>query len=77
VQDGKSLRDLTCSNCGTTVPHKTTANDTQAAPLSPPMKASFLVNDRNRDEVGALDDDIAIVSPLIDGRLKDVSADQR
>jgi 5'-nucleotidase len=46
------------------------------SPVSPPVKASFLVNDHNRDEVRSLDDDIAIVSPLIDGRLKDVSADQ-
>jgi hypothetical protein len=38
------------------------------------MKASFLVGDHNREEVRTMDDDIAIVSPLIDGRLRDISA---
>ena len=38
------------------------------------MRATFLVGEHNREEVRTMDDDIAIVSPLIDGRLKDVSA---
>lgn len=32
---------------------------------------SFLVNENNRDEIRKLGDDLAIVSPLVDGRMKD------
>lgn len=74
VQDGKSLRDQTCTNCGTVVPPNGQPNDGPVSPVSPPMRATFLVGEHNREEVKAMDDDIAIVSPLIDGRLKDISA---
>ena len=75
MQDGKSLRNLTCTNCGTEVPHDAQPGKKQpTSPVSPPMKASFLVGDHNREEVRTMDDDIAIVSPLIDGRLRDISA---
>lgn len=36
--------------------------------------AAFVVNDKNREEVRNLDAELAIVSPLVDGRLLDVSA---
>jgi hypothetical protein len=39
-------------------------------------KAAFMVDDSNREEVRALDGELAIVSPLVDGRLTDVSADK-
>lgn len=37
-------------------------------------KAAFVVNDKNREEVRGLDGELAIVSPLVDGRLLDVAA---
>ena len=37
-------------------------------------KAAFVVNDKNREEVRGLDGNLAIVSPLVDGRLLDVAA---
>lgn len=86
LQDGKSLRRLTCADCGEDHVDPPTTNDntnnnnnnntkspSRPVPIS---SASFLVNDDNRKEVRSLDEDLAIVSPLIDGRLRDVAVDE-
>lgn len=36
--------------------------------------ASFFVDEKRKDEFRALADDLAIVSPLVDGRMRDLGA---
>jgi hypothetical protein len=63
-QDGASLRAATCDTCDP--PTEASAKDV--------ARAAFVVNEANREEVRGLDGELAIVSPLVDGRLLDVAA---
>jgi hypothetical protein len=40
-------------------------------------KATFFVDEKRKDELKALADDLAIVCPLVDGRMKDLGDDQQ
>jgi hypothetical protein len=40
-------------------------------------RATFLVDDKRKDELKALADDLAIVCPLVDGRMRDMADDQQ
>ncbi|KAJ9115326.1 hypothetical protein QFC24_007035 [Naganishia onofrii] len=70
-QDGASLRAGKFSNGNSTATRSDSTNKSDNVP-----KAAFMVDDSNREEVRALDGELAIVSPLVDGRLMDVSADK-
>ncbi|KAJ9106431.1 hypothetical protein QFC21_001577 [Naganishia friedmannii] len=69
-KDGASLR------AGKFPSDKPSARSVSTANSDDVPKAAFMVDDSNREEVRALDGELAIVSPLIDGRLMDVSADK-
>jgi hypothetical protein len=39
-------------------------------------KATFFVDDKRKDELKSLADDLAIVCPLVDGRMQDLGEDK-
>lgn len=44
-----------------------------SAPCSPDQTLAFFVKDRTRKVFHAMDDDVAVVAPFIDGRMRDVA----
>lgn len=79
-QDGKALRDLTCATCAPGIDIAPGKNDSVSDhhPMElkrSPLRASYLVTEENRAEIQELSGDLAVVSPFIDGRLKDVGVD--
>lgn len=69
------MRSRTCDSDTGEDPPETAPAAMSSSPDRP--TATFVVNASNRESMRALDGDMAVVSPLIDGRLKDISEGKR